>query len=95
VEFTLLDAGYTINEGYVRATDGSPIGAKITVIETDKMRIHGVYRSNRMTGKFIFMKCEDHDYQLIVEAEGYFSNTVYRSGEENETLDIELLTNKE
>jgi hypothetical protein len=41
------------------------------------------------------MKCEDHDYQLIVEAEGYFSNTVYRSGEENETLDIELLTNKE
>ena len=88
--FTYGDPGYLVGEGFVRDENGNPINAKITVIETDIMKIHGVYKANRLTGKFIYLHCEDHDYEIVVEAEGYNSKTVYMTGDTFNTIEINL-----
>lgn len=92
--FTSADPGYLVSEGFVKDENGNPVNAKITVIETDIMKIHGIYKSNRLTGKFIYLHCEDHDYEIVAEAEGYFSKTVYVNGDEFNSIDITLNRNK-
>lgn len=93
--FTSMDPGYVVSEGFVKNEQGEPLPAKITVIETDMMKIHGIYKSNRLTGKFIYLHCENHTYELIIESEGYFSKTIYLQGDEVEILDVELKSIKE
>lgn len=96
IEFVSLEDGYTVMEGFIKDLLGNPISAKVTVIETDKMKVHGIYKSNRLTGKFIYLSCSDHDYELIIESEGFNTKTIYLKGEELvEIMDVELNPIKE
>ncbi len=65
--FTLVVKGETLN------TTGDPISATITVIDESSREVQGVYRSNRLTGKFIAVLHPMTQYKLLIESNGYES----------------------
>lgn len=67
-------------------TDGKstiPVGAKVTLIDSQTRNIQGIYKTNEQTGKFIMVVTPELEYTMIVEAEGYhtYSKQVSFSGE--------------
>lgn len=88
--FTVLDAGYMVNEGYVKNEEGKPVSAKLTIIESDNLKVQGIYRSNKTSGKFIFLRCSDFEYKVIVEAEGYYTKTIQIEVDFENSIQIEL-----
>jgi len=92
---TFLDHqfGYIVKNGYINDQDGNPLSAKITLLETDEHKIQGIYKSNRLTGRFIFLINPDHEYQLLFEADGFHPLTIDVKSE-LDILQVEL-TKKE
>lgn len=88
--YTVLDAGYMVNEGYVKDTNGKPVSAKLTLIESDNMKIQGIYKSNKTSGKFIFLRCSDFEYKVVVEADGYYTKTIQIETDVENVIEIEL-----
>lgn len=50
-----------------------PIKATITIVNYDTKELHGIYRTNSISGKFIMVLLPKRHYKLIVEADGYRS----------------------
>ncbi|PCJ84847.1 MAG: hypothetical protein COA57_08605 [Flavobacteriales bacterium] len=65
--------------GVILSADSAqkPLKAKITLIDTQKNQIIGIYRSNTLTGKYILVLSLGINYQMFVEAAGYNSQTEY------------------
>lgn len=67
----------TLVKGVVVDKEGKPIKAKITLIDEDSKKIHGIYNSNASNGKFLLIVSPDTRYQIVVEAEDYNSHVDY------------------
>jgi len=52
-----------------------PIAAKITLIDSESKKVHGIYKSNTNTGKFIMLVDPEKNYNIIIEADGFQSYT--------------------
>lgn len=59
----------------VLTVEGVPINAKVTVIDENSRQVHGIYRTNAGSGKFILVLNPLTHYKLLVEAEGYLMMT--------------------
>lgn len=90
VSFLDNQFGYIVKNGYVNDQNGNPLQAKITLLETDEHKMQGIYKSNRLTGRFIFLINPDHQYQLIFESEGFHPLTV-EVNSELDLLNVELI----
>jgi tetratricopeptide (TPR) repeat protein len=89
ISFVESGFGYIVKNGFVRSADGTPLQAKITLIDMDTQKLQGIYRSNRLTGRFIFLFDPDHSYELIIDAEGYHPVTMQVDGDAD-LVQIEL-----
>jgi len=63
--------------GHVTDTAGTPLKAKLTVLEMHPERVNGVYRTTSSSGKFITLLYPGESFQVIVEAEGYLPTIQY------------------
>lgn len=66
---------FHVIKAVVKGTKSSPIPAKITLIENESKKVHGIYNSNSKTGKFIMLVDPEKTYNIIVEAPSYHSYT--------------------
>ncbi len=57
----------------VSDTTNLPLKATITIVDYDTKELQGIYRTNKVTGKFIMILLPKRHYKLIVEAENYHS----------------------
>jgi tetratricopeptide (TPR) repeat protein len=55
--------------------EGKPIAAKITLIDSESKKVHGIYKSNDNTGKFIMLIDPEKSYNIIIEATDFQSYT--------------------
>jgi len=62
------------------------IGAKITLIENETKRIQGIYNAKPANGKFIMLVEPEKTYNIIIEADGYYSLT--------SALDFDITSNE-
>lgn len=49
------------------------IAAKVTLIDNKTKKVHGIYKANEKTGKFIMLIDPEGSYNILVEAEGFQS----------------------
>ncbi len=47
------------------------LSAKITLINNETKKVHGIYKSNSITGKFIMLVDPEKTYHITVEADGF------------------------
>ncbi|HET6243596.1 MAG: PD40 domain-containing protein [Bacteroidetes bacterium] len=80
-------------KGSVHNKDKLPLSATITLIDEEYNSIHGMYNSNRLTGKFIMIIKPGKTYRLIVESPGYnsFSDIV---GSHTPIISLKLIETK-
>lgn len=52
-----------------------PIAAKITLIDSASKKVHGIYKANSNTGKFIMLVDPEKSYSIIIEAADFQSYT--------------------
>jgi tetratricopeptide (TPR) repeat protein len=95
LHFTAIEPGYIVKSGVVTDLENAPLSAKITLIETDMRKVSGVYKSSRLTGKFVYLKNDMYHYEIVVEAEGYYSKTMHLTEENADSLTIQLTKIKE
>jgi tetratricopeptide (TPR) repeat protein len=56
----------------ITTKDGkTPLSAKITLIENESKKVHGIYKSNDVTGKFILLVNPEKTYNIIIESKDY------------------------
>jgi hypothetical protein len=48
-----------------------PVGAKVTLIDSETRDIQGIYKANEKNGRFIMVIAPERSYTMIVEADGY------------------------
>jgi len=51
----------------------STLHATITIIDYQTKELHGIYRTNRSTGKYLMVLLPKKKYKIIVESDGYHS----------------------
>jgi tetratricopeptide (TPR) repeat protein len=73
ITFKLYAEILSVVKGGVFAGSGSPIpiGAKVTLIDSETREIQGIYKANEKNGKFIMVIAPERAYTMIVEADGY------------------------
>ncbi|TND07716.1 MAG: ompA [Bacteroidetes bacterium] len=49
-----------------------PVLARITLFDMETLKMQGMYRTNKLTGKCILLAAPLRKYKVVVEAEGYF-----------------------
>ncbi len=63
-------------KGVVTGIDSKePVRARITVIDQENNRLHGLYKSHDFNGKYIMALEPKRKYKMIVEAEGFHTHT--------------------
>jgi tetratricopeptide (TPR) repeat protein len=77
----------TIVRGVVEDGTGKPLKAKITLVDEETKKIHGIYNSNASNGKFLLIVDPDTRYQMVVEAEGFHSSVDYMVYQVEEALE--------
>ena len=55
--------------------EGKPTTAKITLIDSASKKVHGIYKANSNTGKFIMLVDPEKSYSIIIEANDFQSFT--------------------
>jgi hypothetical protein len=75
IHFPENDLGLTVFKGIVVSADSAdrPISAAISLFDSKTGNQEGIYNTNPLTGKFIFILKWDGEYQMRVEAKGYNS----------------------
>lgn len=73
VEFVYRRAFTVVVGGELIDLNSEPVQATITIIDEGTREVQGVYRSNRLTGKFITVLHPMTSYKLLIEAKGYDS----------------------
>lgn len=68
-----------VYEGYVHNRIGTPIEAKITLIDKTDGKLAGTYKSNMHSGKFILLIFPGHDYEIVFESKYYHSLALHLS----------------
>lgn len=63
----------TLVKGVVQDSTGKPLKAKITLMDEETKKVHGIYNSNASNGKFLLIISPDTQYKMVVEAAGYYS----------------------
>lgn len=66
---------------------GAPVAARISLFDLETLKMQGMYRTNKLTGKCILLASPSHRYKVVVEADGYypwtdevrFSNTPFEA----------------
>lgn len=71
----------TVIKGSVMDENGSPLNAKITIINEQDKNLNGIYRTNGK-GNFIILSMPMENYQMIVESVGHESVTIRKSFDE-------------
>lgn len=71
----------TVIKGNVSDVNGSPVNAKITIINEQDKKLNGIYRTNGK-GNFILLSMPLEQYQMIIEAKGFESTTIRKSFDE-------------
>lgn len=66
-----------IIKGTIKGKDGKPVKATITLTNVDNKKVHGIYKSNNATGKYLLILDPDTRYQMVVEAAGHHSHVDY------------------
>lgn len=82
----------TVIKGNVSDLNNNPLKAKITIINELDKNLNGIYRTNSR-GNFILLTMPLDSYQMIVEAEGYETQTLQMNFEElkaKEVLELKL-----
>lgn len=64
-------AQFHVLKAVIVAKGDAAISAKITLIDNTTKKVHGIYKSNENTGKFIMLVDPEGSYNLFVESEGY------------------------
>jgi tetratricopeptide (TPR) repeat protein len=82
------DIEYEVRSGYVKAQNGSPLEAKITLIDNTTNKVAGIFKSNHYTGKFILLLAPEREYTVLVESPEHHSESVHIQYEES---DIEVI----
>ncbi|MCB0402014.1 MAG: PD40 domain-containing protein [Flavobacteriales bacterium] len=82
---------YHVLNAVVKGKD-IPIAAKITLIDDATKKVHGIYKSNVKTGKFIMLIDPEKSYSIVVEADNYTSHSSKLNFDVNkeETLEYKL-----
>lgn len=52
--------------------DSNPVAARISLFDLETLKMQGMYRTNKLTGKCILLASPSHRYKVVVEADGYF-----------------------
>lgn len=75
INFKLEAQILSVVKGGVRSGDTThiPIEAVITLLNPVSQSVQGVYKSNNNTGKFIMIVSPETRYNVIVEAEGFYT----------------------
>lgn len=73
VFFPEEDFELAVLKGSIQNKQELPLSARITLIDEENNSIHGMYLTNKLTGKFIMIISPEKTYRIIVEAEGYHS----------------------
>lgn len=71
VEFTYRKNTEMVIKGDVMKPDGTPMSAKITLLDKNEREVQGVYNTNPRTGKFIMVINPLTLYKVFIEANGY------------------------
>lgn len=66
---------YYILKGNVINMQEKPIAARITLIENETKKIQGIYKAKALTGNFIMLLDPAKTYNVVIEAEDYYSLT--------------------
>ncbi|MCH7534621.1 MAG: PD40 domain-containing protein [Bacteroidetes bacterium] len=69
----------TVIKGTVYDSDSThvPLQAKITVLEENKSKLHGLYKSNSASGKYLLVLNPNIRYKVLIETNGYHTKTEY------------------
>lgn len=73
IDFVYRRQATIVVKGKLNDLEGNPVAATITVIDEATREVQGVYRSNRLSGKFIAVLHPLTPYKVLIEAEGYTS----------------------
>jgi tetratricopeptide (TPR) repeat protein len=73
ITFKLYAEILSVVKGGVFAGSGAsiPVGAKVTLIDSETRDIQGIYKANEKNGRFIMVIAPERSYTMIVEADGY------------------------
>lgn len=92
IDFIYRQQQLLVIKSEVRAVNGFPLQAEITVIDENTREVQGVYRSNEMTGKFIMILNPLTRYKVLIEHPEYetITDELYfpfpKEGEQEVTL---------
>lgn len=73
IDFVYRRQATVVVKGKLNDLEGNPVTATITVIDEATREVQGIYRSNRLSGKFIAVLHPLTPYKVLIEAEGYNS----------------------
>lgn len=73
IDFVYRRQSTVLVKGKLNDTEGNPVAATITIIDEATREVQGVYRSNRISGKFIAVLHPLTPYKVLIEADGYRS----------------------
>ncbi len=68
------NAQFHVIKSIITEKDGkTPLSAKITLIENESKKVHGIYKTNDVTGKYILLIDPEKTYNIIVESKDHHS----------------------
>lgn len=68
------DFNLQAHDGVVLSETGEPLVAKVTVTEEGRSDVVGIYKTNKLTGKYLLI-LPPGTYQITIEADGYATHT--------------------
>lgn len=89
IDMRYSEADIKVRKGVSTDTDNNPIGAKITLINSETNKVEGVYNTSAASGKFVFAVNPYYNYKMIIDSKGYESSILELEAAVEDSTDID------